>query len=362
MIENISINNYALIDHTHIELEKGFSVITGETGAGKSILLGAIGLTLGQRADSSAIMDKTKKCIVEIEYNIAGYALKEWFDENDLDYSEQVMVRRELTAEGKSRCFINDTPVNNKLLKDFGTYMIDIHSQHQSLLLGHPEYQTDILDAFCGNRELSELYQADFRERQQLKSALKQLKDRAADAEKESDYLQFQFNQLESARLQLGEKEALEEELELLTHAENIKSALSGLSWNLRDTEQSVIQVLKGSRNAISALENAFKEAGEYRERLGSVVIEVNDLAAAAACLGNVFERVLTEEEGEEIRSIKEALLRHSALGAAMSGSGPTVFGLFDDRQKAVRAKEALEGRYRQTYLAAPVKILEKME
>lgn len=124
MIENISINNYALIDHTHIELEKGFSVITGETGAGKSILLGAIGLTLGQRADSSAIMDKTKKCIVEIEYNIAGYALKEWFDENDLDYSEQVMVRRELTAEGKSRCFINDTPVNNKLLKDFGTYMV----------------------------------------------------------------------------------------------------------------------------------------------------------------------------------------------------------------------------------------------
>ena len=124
MIENISINNYALIDHTHIELEKGFSVITGETGAGKSILLGAIGLTLGQRADSSAIMDKTKKCIVEIEYNIAGYALKEWFDENDLDYSEQVMVRRELTAEGKSRCFINDTPVNNKLLKDFGTCLL----------------------------------------------------------------------------------------------------------------------------------------------------------------------------------------------------------------------------------------------
>ncbi len=262
MIENISINNYALIDHTHIELEKGFSVITGETGAGKSILLGAIGLTLGQRADSSAIMDKTKKCIVEIEYNIAGYALKEWFDENDLDYSEQVMVRRELTAEGKSRCFINDTPVNNKLLKDFGAYII--------------------LDAFCGNRELLELYQADFRERQQLKSALKQLKDRAADAEKESDYLQFQFNQLESARLQLGEKEALEEELELLTHAENIKSALSGLSWNLRDTEQSVIQVLKGSRNAISALENAFKEAGEYRERLDSVIIELNDLADEA--------------------------------------------------------------------------------
>ena len=154
MIKKISINNYALIDKTEIELEKGFSVITGETGAGKSILLGAIGLTLGQRADSSAIMDKSKKCIVEIEYNVSGYHLRSWFEENDLDYEEQVVVRREITVEGKSRCFINDTPVSNKLLKDFGGFMVDIHSQHQSLLLGQPEYQTEILDAFCGIEKL----------------------------------------------------------------------------------------------------------------------------------------------------------------------------------------------------------------
>ena len=120
MIESISINNYALIDKTEIDLGKGFSIITGETGAGKSILLGAIGLTLGQRADSAAIMDKSKKCVVEIVYNVSGYNLQSWFEENDLDYSESVVVRREVTAEGKSRCFINDTPVNNKLLKEFG--------------------------------------------------------------------------------------------------------------------------------------------------------------------------------------------------------------------------------------------------
>ena len=282
MLRRLSVENYALIEKLEMELDPHLNIITGETGAGKSILLGALGLLLGAKNDGSAMKDAARNCVVEGTFDLSGRGMESFFDENDLDYSEQVMVRRELTAEGKSRCFINDTPVNNKLLKDFGTYMVDIHSQHQSLLLGHPEYQTDILDAFCGNRELSELYQADFRERQQLKSALKQLKDRAADAEKESDYLQFQFNQLESARLQLGEKEALEEELELLTHAENIKSALSGLSWNLRDTEQSVIQVLKGSRNAISALENAFKEAGEYRERLDSVIIELNDLADEA--------------------------------------------------------------------------------
>lgn len=279
MIKKISINNYALIDKTEIELEKGFSVITGETGAGKSILLGAIGLTLGQRADSSAIMDKSKKCIVEIEYNVSGYRLQSWFEENDLDYEEQVVVRREITVEGKSRCFINDTPVSNKLLKDFGGFMVDIHSQHQSLLLGQPEYQTEILDVFCGNEKLLEEYQELYQLHRKWTSALKVLKAKAADAEKESDYLKFQLGQLENARLKEGEQGELEAELELLTHAENIKSALGGLAWNLRDTEHSVIEVLRSSRNAVAAIEDVLPEAGEYRLRLDSVIIELNDLA-----------------------------------------------------------------------------------
>lgn len=282
MIGSISISNYALIDKTEIELEKGLSIITGETGAGKSILLGAIGLTLGQRAESSAIMDKEKKCVVEIVYYIKGYHLKEWFEENELDYSDSIVVRREVTADGKSRCFINDTPVNNKLLKELGGSLIDIHSQHQSLLLGQPEYQTEILDAFCGNGELVGQYQHLYHDYRRMAGELKTLKNQADDAEKESDYLNFQFNQLDNARLQAGEKEELEEELALLSNAEAVKSAFTGLVYHLQDTDNAVIQVLKSSKNTIAGLDNVVKEAREFSERLHSVIIELNDLADEA--------------------------------------------------------------------------------
>lgn len=279
MIEKVRINNYALIDQTDLPLERGFSVITGETGAGKSILLGAIGLTLGQRADATAIQDKTRKCIIEIEYDVSGYHLQDWFGDNDLDYSNHVIVRREVTPEGKSRGFINDTPVSNKLLKDFGSFMVDIHSQHQSLLLGQPEYQTEILDAFAGNGDLLEKYRKLYTIRRKWLAELKELKNRAADAEKEADYLKFQFSQLENARLQKGEKEDLEAELNLLTNAEGIKSALSGVGWNLRDMDQAVVPLLKGIRNALSGIEDSWHEAREYYQRLDSVIIELNDLA-----------------------------------------------------------------------------------
>lgn len=282
MVESISINNYALIDKTDILLEKGFSVITGETGAGKSILLGAIGLTLGQRAEASAIMDKGKKCVVEIVYQVAGYDLTVWFDENGLDYSDRTVVRREVFADGKSRCFINDTPVNNKLLKEFGSFLIDIHSQHQSLLIGQPEYQTDILDAFCGNRPLVDEYKELYRVRRNLMTELKELKSKAAEAEKESDYLNFQFSQLESARLREGEKEELEEELAVLSNAEAIKTNFSKLTYNLRDADNAVVQVLKNTKNGIVALGNVVKEAAEFETRLNSVILELNDLADEA--------------------------------------------------------------------------------
>lgn len=282
MIESISITNYALIDKTNIELENGFSVITGETGAGKSILLGALGLTLGQRAESSAIMDKEKKCVVEIIYHIANYALAEWFSQNELDYSDNTVVRREVFADGKSRCFINDTPVSNKLLKEFGSFIIDIHSQHQSLLIGQPEYQIDILDAFCGCKSIVEHYKELFQHRRNLSTSLKQLREQASHAEKESDYLNFQFNQLDAASLKEGEKEELEEELAMLSNAESIKSEFSRLTFNLRDVDNAVIQVLKTSQNGIALLSNVVKNAHEFSERLTSVILELKDLADEA--------------------------------------------------------------------------------
>lgn len=282
MIESISIHNYALIDKTEIGLEKGFTVITGETGAGKSILLGAIGLTIGQRADVSALLNKEKKCIIEILYNVRGYRLESWFRENELDYDENVVVRREITADGKSRCFINDTPVNNKLLKEFGSFMIDIHSQHQSLLLAQPEYQIDILDAYCGNGELLRQYKERYMQRRNKNAELRQIRELAETAAKEQDYLNFQLSQLEEARLQEGEQEELEEELSVLTHAESIKSGFSRLTYELRDADRAVVTVLKNSKNAMTALREIVKEAASYEERLNSVVLELKDLAEDA--------------------------------------------------------------------------------
>lgn len=279
MIKNIHIRNYALIDKTDIELEQGFTIITGETGAGKSILLGAIGLTLGQRADVTAIMDKSRKCVVEITYNIVGYDLQQWFVDNDLDYDDTVVVRRELMADGKSRAFINDTPVNNKLLKEFGSFLIDVHSQHQSLLIGQPEYQLEILDAFCGNLALLRDYKVKYARRQGMLSELNSVKQKAREAAQEEDYLKFQFNQLDEAQLREGEQQELEEELDVLNHAENIKSVFSESTYMLMDSDTPVIPFLKGLKNKMVSLEGVVKESTDYEQRLNSVILELEDIA-----------------------------------------------------------------------------------
>ena len=275
MIKNIHIRNYALIDKTDIELEKGFTIITGETGAGKSILLGAIGLTLGQRADVAAIMDKSRKCVVEITYNVVGYDLQRWFVDND----DEVVVRRELNADGKSRSFINDTPVNNKVLKEFGSFLIDVHSQHQSLLIGQPEYQLEILDAFCGNQSLLKDYKVKYARRQGVLAELNFVKQKAREAAQEEDYLKFQFNQLDEARLREGEQRELEEELAVLNNAESIKSAFSESTYVLTEAEVPVIPSLKGLKNKMASLEGVVKEATDYEQRLNSVILELEDIA-----------------------------------------------------------------------------------
>lgn len=303
MITHIIITNYALIDRIEIDLRKGFTAITGETGAGKSILLGAIGLTLGQRAEIQAITDKSRKCIVEITYDITGYDLANWFTENDLDYDTQVMVRRELFADGKSRGFINDTPVNNKLLKELGSYLIDVHSQHQSLLIGRPEYQLEVLDAFCGNIPLLGSYAALYNERNSLLLKLKEIRIKAVEAEKEEDYLKFQFNQLDAAHLRPEEQQELEEELTLLNNAENIKSAFSTLTLTLTGTESSLVQQLRSVKNRVSALRNVVKEAADYEERIQSVILELEDMSDEAE---RKAESV--EYSSQRIQSINERL------------------------------------------------------
>ncbi|MGL5683489.1 MAG: DNA repair protein RecN [Marinifilaceae bacterium] len=290
MIQQVLINNYALINNTNIELDKGFSIITGETGAGKSILLGAIGLTLGQRAESGVLHDRDKKCIVEITYNVMNYNLKGWFAENDLDYEEEVVVRREITGEGRSRAFINDTPVNVRLLKEFGSYLIDIHSQHQSLLIGQPEYQITILDEYSGNQTNVQLYKEQYKSYVELRNRIIGLKKNIEENSREREYLQFQLSRLQEAELKEGEQEVLESELNRLNNAENIKSALFNVVHQLRDGEENVLSMLKVAKQGLNNILDSVSEANEFENRLSSAIIELRDIAEEAERVGEYVE------------------------------------------------------------------------
>ena len=378
MIKNIHIGNYALIDKTNIELEKGFTIITGETGAGKSILLGAIGLTLGQRADVAAIMDKNRKCVVEITYDVVGYDLQQWFADNDLDYDDEVVVRRELTADGKSRAFINDTPVNNKLLKEFGSFLIDVHSQHQSLLIGQPEYQLEILDAFCGNQTLLKDYRVKYTRRQGLLSELTSLKQQAKEAEQEEDYLKFQFNQLDEARLREGEQQELEEELAVLNNAENIKSAFSESTYVLTESDNPVIQALKGVKNRMVTLEGIVKEAADYEQRLSSVILELEDIADEAERMAERVEYnparvdVINERlnvmydllHKHRLEKVEELIALKEELGKKLKGiqSFAEQIEILEKQIKSVETEmDSLAGKLHKARVASEEKLREEM-
>lgn len=378
MIKNIHIGNYALIDKTNIELEKGFTIITGETGAGKSILLGAIGLTLGQRADVAAIMDKNRKCVVEITYDVVGYDLQQWFADNDLDYDDEVVVRRELTADGKSRAFINDTPVNNKLLKEFGSFLIDVHSQHQSLLIGQPEYQLEILDAFCGNQALLKDYRVKYTRRQGLLSELTSLKQRAKEAEQEEDYLKFQFNQLDEARLRKGEQQELEEELAVLNNAENIKSAFSESTYVLTESDNPVIQALKGVKNRMTTLEGIVKEAADYEQRLSSVILELEDIADESERMAERVEYnparvdVINERlnvmydllHKHRLEKVEELIALKEELGKKLKGiqSFAEQIEILEKQIKSVETEmDSLAGKLHKARVASEEKLREEM-
>lgn len=378
MIKNIHIENYALIDKTNIELEKGFTIITGETGAGKSILLGAIGLTLGQRADVAAIMDKNRKCVVEITYDVVGYDLQQWFADSDLDYDDEVVVRRELTADGKSRAFINDTPVNNKLLKEFGSFLIDVHSQHQSLLIGQPEYQLEILDAFCGNQALLKDYRVKYTRRQGLLSELTSLKQQAKEAAQEEDYLKFQFNQLDEARLREGEQQELEEELAVLNNAENIKSAFSESTYVLTESDNSVIQALKGVKNRMATLEGIVKEATDYEQRLSSVILELEDIADESERMAERVEYnparadVINERlnvmydllHKHRLEKVEELIALKEALGEKLKGiqSFAEQIEILEKQIKSVETEmDSLAGELHKARVVSEEKLREEM-
>lgn len=282
MISHLHIENYALIEQLDLDLYQGFSVITGETGAGKSIIIGAIGLLLGQRADSKAIKAGASRCVIETTFDVSSYGLEEFFKENDFDFDgAECIVRRELTAAGKSRAFINDSPASLAQLKELGEQLIDIHSQHKNLLLGKEDFQLGTLDIVAKNGELLAEYKAAYAVYKSLEKQLEAAIEEAKHSKEDEDYIRFQVGQLADADLKEGEQEELEEEAETLEHAEDIKSSLyraaNGIQTESDGTD--ALGLMKQSIAELRSITAVYGAAEELAERLDSCYIELKDIA-----------------------------------------------------------------------------------
>ncbi|TKC05723.1 DNA repair protein RecN [Pedobacter polaris] len=279
MLQKLSIRNYALIDTLDIEFDKGLNIITGETGAGKSIILGALSLILGQRAESKYFFNQDKKCVIEGVFLLSDEKLKSIFEVNDLDFFEESILRREISMDGKSRAFINDTPVNLSILKQVGEKLIDIHSQHATQEINDLDFQLLIVDSLANHHQLLSVYRSGFKKLKQDYLFLKELISRADEARSKQDYEQFLFNELEQAALKEGEQEELEQELEKLTHAESIKRSLLTATSLLTENEISASSILKEASIQLQNIEKFDPEINVLYERLRSSIIEIKDIA-----------------------------------------------------------------------------------
>ena len=280
MLKQLYIRNFTLIDELDIKLYPGFSVITGETGAGKSIILGAIGLLLGNRADSKAIKSGKERCVIEAHFDLSRYDMKGFFDDNDIDFdAEDTIIRRELTSAGKSRAFINDTPVPLTKMRELGEQLVDIHSQHQNLLLQKEDFQLNVVDILAQDAEHIKAYQAVYQQYRSALSRLEQLKQELIKNRENEEFMRFQHKELGEAHLEPGELEQLEQESDILNHSEEIKSALYEADHSLSDDEGSILQLLRNASYSISNIREIYPEVAELSDRLDSSYIELKDIA-----------------------------------------------------------------------------------
>jgi DNA repair protein RecN (Recombination protein N) len=280
MLKSLYIDNYALIENLKIDFGPGFSIITGETGAGKSILMGALSLIIGKRADTSILYDRTKKCVVEAVFFIGGYDLKNFFSQNDIDYDEKTTIRREINAAGKSRAFINDTPVNLETLTDLTYGLIDIHSQHENLSLNDNQYQLNVIDIYGNHQDNLKNYRKIFDEYLFVQKEYNEAAASISKIRSDFDYIQFQFNQIDQAKLYPNEQEELELESEQLNHAGEIKYNLENATAIFSGEEDGLLAGLKSLRSSISKVYKYFKDGAEIEMRLENAFIELKDIAA----------------------------------------------------------------------------------
>lgn len=306
MLQTLHIKNFALIERLHIDFSAGLSTITGETGAGKSILLGALGLVLGNRADLSSLKDKEQKCVVEAHFDIASYGLQEFFAQNDLDYEDNTIIRREILPSGKSRAFVNDSPVNLQELQELGDFLIDIHSQQQTRELSNEEYQLQILDAIAGNGDIIPEYKQKLAAYRSLSTQLKKAEEQKENLAKEQDYNAFLLQELLAAGLKEGQQEELESELEKLSNVEFIKESLAKSLALAREEQIGALQNLKEIKAALQKISGISPEYSAFYNRISSAIIELDDIAGE---MESNFESLSIDPEQLELVNQKLQLI-----------------------------------------------------
>ena len=328
MLVRLSVRNYALIRDLDIDFGNGLTIITGETGAGKTILLGALSLILGARADTSVLLDKENKCIVEGTFSVEGHEMKSFFEENDLDYDSHAILRREISSAGKSRAFINDTPVNITILKELGESLIDIHSQHQTLMLNNNSFQLNVVDSFAGTAAVLDEYRERYIKYRNLRRAYAGESAKAEKNRADLEYYRFQLNQLDSARLTEGEQEELEREQELLSHAEEIVTGLAAITECFSAESGSILSSLSELRNILNRIKGFLPGGEELAARTESSYIELNDLSseieglsasisADPARLAQVNERldtIYTLARKHQVNGLDELLVKREEI------------------------------------------------
>lgn len=313
MLHQLSVKNYALISSLSVTFDDGFSVITGETGAGKSILLGALGFVLGDRSDASVLFDNDKKCVVEAVFHLSDELLKSYFEENDLDFSMECVLRRELTPQKKSRAFVNDTPVTLQQLKHIGSRLVDIHSQHDSLLLADSDFQLGLLDDAAGNAQLLNDYKNHYQQFMSCSRELKALKEKAIAGAAENDFLKFQLDELEKANLQENEYEEVSQRLEMLENSEEVRNILMSSVTTLEQSETSVLDNLKEIHGNMEKLKRFTADASALSERVEVVRIELKDISRELDAMAEAmqFDETSLDELQRRYDTIQGLMMKH---------------------------------------------------
>jgi DNA repair protein RecN (Recombination protein N) len=345
MLQQLNIKNYALIEELSVDFTDGFSVITGETGAGKSILLGALGFVLGDRADTGVLFNKEMKCVVEAHFQLKGDALKPFFDNNDLDFDEDCIFRRELSPQKKSRAFINDTPVSLQVMKEIGSQLVDIHSQHDSLLLTDADFQLHLLDEIAQSQSLLADYQANYSVYNSLKRKLNELRETASKNIAENDYLKFQLDELQKAQLKEGEYTEIEQSLNVMENAEEIRSLLFSANGLLENSESAILPQLNELSSAMHRLKQLMPSSEELLQRIESAQLELKDIAYDLERIndGAQFDEEKLQELQERFDLLSRLMMKHHAK------EFEALIALRDELEAKVNAFENIDQAIEQT-------------